>query len=145
MNISTINCFECVVDTVRNDTNQCYYVKTIQDNSVKFTVPISDRMFTSMNLNVGDSCFIFFNPSDVYVVKPSNKWSYASSNTFEGSLVERRECKENSVVTMKVGENVTIQAKISNYVCDKMGLSMDDKLDVVIKSNQIMIARNKSE
>ena len=143
INCSAVNVIKCVVESVRNDNECCYYVRCEDDDTIKFTVPIADRMLSKMNLEVNDVCYVFFQPHNVYLIKPSNHWMYSSSNTFEGEVKAINECKENSVITLQVGNSTSIKAKLSNYIKDSMQIAIGEKLDVVIKANQVMLAKEK--
>jgi molybdopterin-binding protein len=145
INCSAINVIKCIVESIRNDTECCYYVRCIDDESIKFTVPLADRMMSKMNLEVNDICYVFFQPHNVYLIKPSNKWLYSSSNCFEGEVKGMTECKENSILSLQVGKSTIIKAKLSNYVKDSMNIVFGDKLDVVIKANQVMLAKEIDE
>ncbi len=141
INCSANNVLKCIVENIRNDNECCYYVRCVDDENIKFTVPLADRMFYKLNLEINDICYVFFQPHNVYLIKPSNKWIYSSSNCFEGEVKNINDCKENSVLSLQVGNSTIIKAKLSNYVKESMNIIIGDKLDVVIKANQVMIAK----
>jgi molybdopterin-binding protein len=146
MNCSISNVFKCSVDSVRNDKSFCIYAKSSDNESVRFTVPVSDMMFQHMKLNTGDECYVMFHPDNVYLfTQDTSTWTFSSSNVYNGSIQSIKNCKENVVVNVQVADNVIIKAKVSQFIAEQMNLQPDIQVCVVVKANQIMVARQNKE